>query len=298
MLDVRSGALAGERVAFVLEAGSQLYRSVDSPVLLGPEGSDHSFTSSYDRPFKRWLPVPSDQVSRDGSQYFYIAPHSLPGGDRFPVDYLFHVVDVRTGHERTITLHAQSVLGPAYHPIYFAREGIYVAEFGYEGPGPMGLWLLDLTTGKLDKVFDGDAVGAIGGGAAWLAHGNGDDPHAYISPYDGTVTPNEVLRRDLSSGVTVSWFYRPGEFITMLGLDFDHHPVVGVYRAASRGEDVWLVSAARAGVRVGAFSALTGVSADSYGVWLGSDRGIYLSRRASGLVQVSNVAGTPAGTCS
>jgi hypothetical protein len=298
MLDVRSGAIAGSRVAFILVPGSQLYHSVDAPVLVGPEGPGNSFTASYDGPLTRWLPVPSGQVSPDGSRYFYIGPHNAPGGDRFPVDYVVHVVDVKTGHERTVSLHSESVLGPAYHPIYFADVGIYVAESGYESTGPLGLWLLDLTTGKLVKVFDGATVGAMGAGAAWLAHGNWEDPQAVISSYDGSVTPNEVQRRDVSTELTASWFYRPGKFISVLGLDFDHHPIVGVYRAGARHEDVWLVPEAQGGVRVGAFTSLSGVSADRHGIWLGSETGISFYGRTGGLMRVTNVAGTPAGSCS
>jgi hypothetical protein len=298
MLDPRSGALSGEHLAFIFDDALGLFRSVDEPALYGVK-TDRGFVTSFDRAFNRWLPVPSAQISRDGSHYFYITAAHAVQQQPFPVDYVFHIVDVRTGGDRTITLRQQTFQDPGYAPIYYAREGIYVAEFGWEGRGPAGLWLLSLSTGKLEKVFDDEAVDVMGGGAAWLPHGNGDDPHAEISQYDGSITPNEVLRRDLNGGSTKRWLYRPGEFVTVLGLDSENHPIVGLDRAGQPNFSgkILLVTAPGAADPIGTFSPLLGISADAHGIWVGTNDGIELFRRGTGLAKISNVAGTPAGPC-
>src|SRR5207302_2939190 len=115
MLDPRSGALSDEHLAFIFDDALGLFRSVDEPALYGVK-TDRGFVTSFDRAFNRWLPVPSAQISRDGSHYFYITAVHAAQQQPFPVDYVFHIVDVRTGGDRTLTLRQQTFQDPGYAP--------------------------------------------------------------------------------------------------------------------------------------------------------------------------------------
>jgi hypothetical protein len=120
--------------------------------------------------------------------------------------------------------------------MYYAKEGIYF-NHAWEAPGPgPGLWLLDLTNGIVQTVFTDKSVDAVGEFAAWLAEVNPGDPHPVFSE-TGVTTFNRVLRRDLNGGPTVTWFYRPGQSVAVIGFDQSKQPLI----LASDGqtEEIW-----------------------------------------------------------
>ncbi len=78
--------------------------TVASPVLYGPGPAPGQET--YDWTFLRWLPVPRELVSPDGSQYTYSElipnPASQGLGGPPPIGTLVHVVDVATGKDQVV----------------------------------------------------------------------------------------------------------------------------------------------------------------------------------------------------
>ena len=84
----------------------------------------------YDRAFARWLPVSREAVSYDGTRYAYATGTAFQG-----TNGTLHVVDLRTGADRTI-FSGNFV----YRVVEFAPEGIYLTAQAAEGRS-RGLWL-------------------------------------------------------------------------------------------------------------------------------------------------------------
>jgi hypothetical protein len=49
----------------------------------------------------------------------------------------------------------------------------------------------------------------------------------------GDLTFDSIARVDLATGVQALWFYRPGEAVSLLGLDGRNRPVIGLATNAS-----------------------------------------------------------------
>jgi hypothetical protein len=138
----------------------------------------------------------------------------------------------------------------------------------------------------------------VGDGAAWLGTRNQQDP-ASPPPSMGEAY-NEVLRRDLTTAQTTSWFYLSG---VNLSVPAAGAGIVLVSAYDQQGPQTWLVTGPNQAVRLTApgtgddFSYSAGFISDASGVWLGGLDGIYLWTSATGLALVSDVVATPAGSC-
>jgi hypothetical protein len=230
-----------------------------APVLYGD-----SVNPSYDRAYRRWLPVASEQMLPDGSAYAY----TVAGEQGSGINEI-HVVDVATAVD-TMIFNQGPYIAQDYEP-----EGIYLTSRNVTYGGVGGLWLLDPATRSL-KAFPGAAYWAeVEGGVAWS------------SIWDGG---HQFGGFDLATGVFTVWVDRSnsvpfdGEYkvVFLIGFDSSFHPLVevGVITGASFvPSEVWLVSAP------GQATTLSGPPpnipvgmgvTDSHGTWFGATGGVYL----------------------
>jgi hypothetical protein len=216
-----------------------------------------------DRAYSKWLPVWRDSVSPDGKQYAYgEGDLDRQAGGKV------HLVDVATGSDRVIYSYSGNFV---YGVTDFAAEGIYLSHAVPEG-WTHGLWLLGLAGGAPRLINSTITAPALGGGAAWGLDFNAADP----SPAPGgMVGPmNRLLRIDLHTGAAMSWLYRPGASIGIMGFDSAGNPLVSAAGATSDG--VWLVKSATLATKLytgssDAPSPDSVAAVDRNGVWLSSD---------------------------
>ena len=101
--------------------------------------------ASYDSDQHRWVPVPREWVSPDGSSYAYavIQPGAAQG---------VHIVDVRTGSDRVIpgTSGDPDARGSHFGVVAYQLDGVYLNRVSQLGAN--GLWLLNPTTGAITQV--------------------------------------------------------------------------------------------------------------------------------------------------
>ncbi len=219
----------------------------------------------YDRAFAKWLPAVRTQVSPDGRRYAYAGetPNSYAGGK-------LHVVDIATGVDTVVYSG-----GTTYTVVDFAAAGIYVTSYPVPFGATHGLWLQNPSGGEPKLISSEILDPAVGGGAAWGLHLNAADPSPGPGGVEGPV--NEVLRFDLRTGASTSWFYRPGARVWILGFDATGHPFVRVYTESNVAEPVelWLVQSQSQASRLYAGGGSTPAqlgAIDSHGAWFDSFR--------------------------
>jgi streptogramin lyase len=254
-------------------------RTKASPILPGP-GPGY-----FDRAAGRWLPVAGPEaVSPDGGRYAYTI------GDLSSLSSV-HVVDITTGGERVLKLPAGF-----WSVVAFGKDGIYLHQ-AYEGISP-GLTLLDPITGGFKTLLNDVTVATVDGSTAWLQARNPADKLPEPPGIGGA--SNEIRKRDLVSGKTTVWFYRPGTSLYVVGI------VNGAPIVSARDGDatsVWLVTAANQAQKltfpfsIDRDAYLGRFVGDSAGIWVGSNDGIYLWTARTGAVLISDEAASPAGTC-
>jgi hypothetical protein len=219
----------------------------------------------YDRAFAKWLPAARAQVSPDGRRYAYAGdtPPSYSGSN-------LHVVDVATGVDRVVYRG-----NTTYTVVDFAAAGIYLTSAPAPDGATRGLWLQDPSGGQPKLISSEILDPAVGGGAAWGLHLNAVDPSPGPGGAEGP--RNEVLRFDLRTGASTSWFYRPGALVWILGFDAAGHPFVRVYTESNLTEpiELWLVQSPGEAMKLFAGGGPTPSqlgAVDSHGVWFDSFR--------------------------
>jgi hypothetical protein len=196
----------------------------------------------YDRAFARWLPVAREAVSNDGRRYAYTtgsAYQNTPG--------TVHVVDVASGADRT--LYSGSAV---FRVVSFAPGGIYLTLQAPEGRS-RGLWIQD-PAGGAARLINRDVVDPwVAGGVGWGVDFDTSDPN----PAPGGIESpfNRLVRIDLQTGGTTSWFTRLGTDIFLEGVDYSGNPFVGVGRPTpsdpgTETEEFWFITAKGAGQRL------------------------------------------------
>jgi hypothetical protein len=246
----------------------------------------------YDRQFSRWLPVQANSVSTDGSHYAY-------GGATDIDKPILHIVEVVSGADRIYSLPPE---------LFSAIGGLFVFEYvndavylGVAGEGYVqALWSFDIATGVTKNIAAISEIGAIDEKIVWLGTLKAGDPNAW-SWVPGSPT-NQIERLDLRDGTMQIWLYRPGHLLDVIGIDAAHNPIVRDYTDKQTVELLTLSSAtAHRAILKGSVETwlgyISGMAADSHGVWFGGDKGIYLYSEAGGLKKVTDHAGIPAGTC-
>lgn len=292
-MDTSTGRFAADpRSVMVRDSTTGRDRTPDQPYLYGLGADEPTYTqASYDAPRQRWLPVPRELVSPDGSAYAYtyIQPGPLQG---------VHLVDVRTGSDRVIagTQGDADARGFHYWVVAFAQEGIYVTRVNQLGGG--GLLLLDPGTGALVQVST-DARGAyvfVAGRQAWWTLPSSDlnaasDPYVYHQPLTGVAGQHAE-----------SWFKRPGFWMYVLGVDSTGHAVVLAQSAGA--DELWLLSTPDSSAQISSMRASTGLNvvpfktavADGGGWWIGSSTGVFYAYGGK-LQQVSTMPAVVVGGC-
>jgi hypothetical protein len=179
-------------------------------------------------------------------------------------------------------------------------------------PSAASLLLIDPDTGVNRTILQEDGIQAVADGAAWTGVLNHDDPSPpqFLGIGSG-IAYNQVSRRDLATGATLPWFYRSGVSVQVAAA-VGARLVLWTQTPGPLPPDVWIVSGPDQADRltIGApfdrFPLSRNVTADTSGLWLASDGigwglqglvGIYLWTPRTGLILISTVAGTPAGTC-
>jgi hypothetical protein len=196
-------------------------RTLASPALYGPEGTGQE---TYDWRFSRWLPVPNELVSPDGSQYAYSElipnPASQGWGGPPPLGTLVHVVDVATGKDHVVNQSADVLSAVTFKP-----EGIYLTQPTalVDTVVPFYVWLLDPATRSVHKLLGGKSVGpgttSFTAGTLWIMSTDPNNPKG---------TP-KLLRVNLSDGAQSTWFQPTSAFAGFLGLDSIDHPIVSTF---------------------------------------------------------------------
>jgi hypothetical protein len=265
-------------------------RTVASPALYGPEGTGQE---TYDWRFSRWLPVPHELVSPDGSQYAYseLIPNPASQGLGGPplLGTLVHLVDVATGKDQIVDRSVDVLSAVTFKP-----EGIYLTQptVLVNTVVPFYVWLLDPATRSAHKLLGGKSVGpgtnAFTDGTLWILASNPNNPKG---------TP-QLLRVNLNDGSQSTWFQPTSVFAQFLGLDSIDHPIVSTFAGNGDPGKTWVVTAAST-VQPIADEGFTGqLVADSHGLWL-TGNGVFLYPATGGpLRKVSTeVGGSLLGTC-
>ena len=230
------------------------------------DGSTAAFTNdprslgAYDRKLDKWLPVGRAWVSPDGQRYAY---GSYPQGAR-PASGVIHVVDAVTGADRPLSVPAPAVV------VDYAPEGIYFSGVHpYSDASATGLSLLDPQSGSYRQITAERTWTAIGGGYAW-----GVDQDQSIAPAPQTgpgAVGNRVQQLKLSDASISTWFRSAGTAVTILALDPENKPVLGLLSGgnfAVRAGGAQVYSAA-----VGSDNPAGPGVTDARGTWLGSASG-------------------------
>ena len=246
----------------------------------------------YDRAVSKWLTVGRNAVAPDGLHYALTTggfPAQTPGPPRL------HIVVAATGVERVIDLalpHNQP-----YGVEDYAADGIYVGS-SWEG-GVIGRWRVDPASGQALALGRGDLLLDDGTGHAWRVIFDPRDPKPARGALDGNPMPNEVVRRDLTTGADEGWFFRPGFSVSIAGTFLSGSLLVQAQPDVSDPNptsEYWLVTSPGRSVFVAHLYGGPGM-ADGHGIWLGSPDGLYLFTPEGGFRRVSDVPGDPANGC-
>jgi hypothetical protein len=261
-----------------------------APALYGPGPATGDET--YDWKFSRWLPVPRELVSPDGSQFAYSElipnPASQGLGGPPPLGTLVHVVDVATGKDLIVDQSADVLSAVTFRP-----EGIYLtqATANVNTPVPFYLWLLDPATHSVHKLLGGKSVGpgttAFAAGTLWIMSTDPNNPKARP----------KLLRVNLSDGSQSTWFEPTSTSGQFLGLDSLDHPIVSTFAGNGDAGKTWVVTAAST-VSPIADEGFTQLVADSHGLWLTGNGVFFYPTTGGSLRKVSTkVGGWLLGTC-
>lgn len=220
----------------------------------------------YDRALSKWLPVPRSNVSPDGKRYAY---SEILGNAYVNSGSKLHVVDVATGVDSVIYNGSS-----AYNVVDFAADGIYLTAAVPEGYS-RGLWVEALAGGTPALISGSIIAPTVGDGAAWGIDFNSADPNP--GPGGLESPKNEVLRFDLRTHASTTWFYRPGASIFVLGFDRAGGMFVsaGLNPTPAQGneptQELWLVNSPTSARRLlsgtGLLSLARVAAVDNHGVW-------------------------------
>jgi len=279
LLDLASGRILYDRGGGFERDANGLTHTTAYPTLFGPS------SGYFDRRGGGWLPVSNAAViSPDGSRYAYSFFNPDTSGQ-------LHVVDVASGRDRTISLTRDF-----WAVLAFPSRGIYLDK-RYEVIGP-GLWLVDPDSGAVQQVLKDGTVDVVEGSDAWLETRNPTD----ILPPPPTMgeAHNQVVKRDLATGSTTTWLYRPGSQLAVAAV-VNGSPVVSRYTGST--VELLMVTSPDQAQRIDLpfttdrYPSVSGFVSDPQGLWLGTADGVYLWSARTGGALITNEVATPAGTC-
>ena len=288
-LDVSTGATADDEAAtLIFDIGRQMYRTTIAPYLYG-----FGAGPTYDAAIGRWVPVPVENISPDGARYAYV------GGDLNHAN--LHVVDVKTGTDRTLSSFDRFNNVFYWSVLRFAAEGIYaVQEYDNIGPRP-GLYLVNPDTATVTQVLGGDTVYEVGQGAEWLEVVDPRDPHPAQGYIAGVNTPDEIVRREISTGALQTWLYRPGMTVVISSAT-TNSILVSVGDAKSRWT-YWVLTAPNTGqeiadpVSVQPLGEISSIVLDGQYAWFTVGDALYVWTARTGALLFANTSRTVGGVC-
>lgn len=248
----------------------------------------------YDHAVSKWVPVGRSAVAPDGLHYAFMtggSPSQTPGPPRL------HVVDAATGVDRVFDLNLPGTL--PYGVEEYASDGIYIGS-GWEGSA-FGYWRVDVASGREVSLGTGALALDDGTGHSWRTVVDPRDPKPALSGLSGLPLPNEVVRRDLKTGVDEAWFYHPGLSLAIAGTFVGGGLLVWAEPPAgsspNTSHEYWWVSAPGHSLFIAHIEYGGQTMADSRGIWMGSSNGLYLFTRDGGILRVSDHPGDPASGC-
>ena len=256
------------------------------PVLSGV--LDYSSVPFYDASTRRWVPAPASNAASDGSSYAY----ALAGKSSADPGEIF-VTNAADGTYREFNVAIPAVGAPnGIQVMDYDGAGVYFVVTQFE-QYPIGVWRLDVRTGKVAAMAQTGAVMAVRNGYAWGGEVDPHDPNPPKVPASRTLF-DEIGRVNLSTGAQSGWYYTPGRSEFLLGMSSAGWPIVNVGDAPdypAYGGEVRLLPDPHTdgesnGELVSSGVAISNPLTDGDRTWFGSDSGIYLYTSASGLQKV------------
>ena len=243
-----------------------------------PDPSAPVDAQSYSWVAHRWLPVPPEVQSPDGTHYAYAAGNGI------------HDVDLITGVDRKL------VSSTPDQVVEYGADGIYVTKYGAYS-GHLGLWIVNPGSGALKQLLPVSvAFDELGGGAAWYDSG---------SRGDGPPSPDTLYRIDLSTGSRTVWFQKPNIWVAHLGTDAAGQALVG-YTDLRTPVQVTLAVMSGPGqahvIRSGPNETMAWIHSvsDSHGMWFDSNADVsplWLLQADDQLIEVAKAPVRPLGAC-
>lgn len=187
--------------------------------------------STYDQALRRWLPVPPQYVSPDGTKYTYaVAANSQGGG--------VHLVDIATATDRIVP-GTTGIPNANYFVVGYLSDGVYLDQFGPTGGGAIGLWRLNPTSNAIVQVStDAPALGVFVGQTPLENPVNATTPDAWWTTVsaDFSASSDPYVYFQYLSGAAgqhgEDWFQRPGFRMNVIGVDSAGRAVVVAQRVA------------------------------------------------------------------
>jgi len=263
---------------------------------------DPASQTGYDWPLGKWLPAFYNEISPDGSRYAFGEIPSVPSPPSTPIPGRIHVVDAASGSERIAVVPSTSTV------VTIQPEGIYVNRVTpASDDAPQRLGLVDPTTLAYRQVTTDDRFwSVVGPGVAYAVDLDASDPDKpFVAFRRGG---NRVVRLDLGTGAISTWYYAPGNFIWILGLDAGGLPIVG---QATKTSYSVVLTAIRTVIYWGSAGVPPGSTApvrlpepdapfkvaisDSHGVWIASRSGAIWLYRSGALTMIARLGFTEPG---
>lgn len=237
---------------------------------------------TYDRAYKKWLPVPTNWVSPDGNHYAYLS------------DALY-AVNVADGKQTELRA------GRTWNIVGVQNVGVYAGD---QNVG--GLWLFP---------FSGTARQITTGGY-WQA-ATSTAAYGTLTSAVPQGANNVINRLDLATGKSTEWFAKADTQSSVAGFDQHGDPILNVRYLSGQGTEIWIVSGADSGIAISGwvtgytsygFNSYNTPIADSHGIWFAGNystpysnvnaSGLALYVPGSGFYWMSGINGQLAGGCS
>lgn len=254
---------------------------------------------SYDRAVNRWLPVSRSAVSPDGlsSAYADYDPAGPNDGKAVHANSgRVHVVDVRSGQDRTIFSGS-----PSFGVVDLEADAVYLTQVGTGyTPTATGLYRLGIAGGspQLLPGVEGqlDRWGWTPGSAGiWWAVDNTPGTLPGMGP------GSELIRYDATTRVVQSWLtVASNNFIEVAGIDASGQPIVVSGPDSTQDPATTKYVTALVTARTQTTSQLwDGPSppgapwvTDIHGVWMSGDEAVWLYRPDGTMVRLQVPTGT------